>query len=101
MATKSIWQVEYDDLVSGATMWWDLPDPVSARIDSTNFGEMHGNIISYTWQWEWSGKPDKGPVEYQIDVTNRMVTNQQTMHTRRLRHIMAEADLIVDEVDAS
>ena len=93
MATKSIWQVEYDDLVSGATMWWDLPDPVSARIDS----EMHGNIISYTWNWG----PDKGPVEYHIDFTNRMVTNQQTGHTRRLRHIMAEADLIVDEVDAS
>ena len=87
MATRSIWQVAYDDLV-WATMWWDLPDPVSARIDDEMHEGLDGNIISFTWNWG----PNKGPVEYHIDFTNRMVTNQQTGHTRRLHHIMAEAD---------
>ena len=94
MPLMSVWQVAYDDLVNhGATMWWDLPPPVSARIDA-NLTANNDDIISFTWNYG----PNRGPVEYHVDVLARRVINQQTGHIRRIRHIVVEvAEIVIAE----
>ena len=89
-SSQVVWQVAYDNMVSGGIMWWDYPLGISDFINK-KVEEGKDELIAFCWDWGEKDRDGSLRVsEYLLDPKKQLVYSLTSGTTKRVRRVLID-----------